>query len=154
MAQQWSERFAKPLDVLVAEFNASISFDQRLAEEDIAGSIAHARMLGRQGIVPEPEIQLIVRGLEAIREEIRAGTFQFRLDREDIHFNIEAALTERIGPIAGKLHTGRSRNDQVALDISIEDVDTRQISLIWRINDCHKSVSICHSLLQYRSPRL
>ncbi len=119
MVQRWSERFSKPLDTLVAEFNASISFDQRLAEEDIAGSIAHAHMLGKQGIIPEPEAQLIVHGLEAIREEIRAGTFRFHLDREDIHINIETALTERIGPIAGKLHTGRSRNDQVALDMRL-----------------------------------
>ena len=115
----WSGRFERPLDNLAAQFNASISFDQRLAEEDIAGSMAHARMLGGQGIITAEEAALIVAGLEAIREEVRAGTFTFRVEREDIHMNVETALAERIGPIAGKLHTGRSRNDQVALDVRL-----------------------------------
>lgn len=115
----WSGRFERPLDELAAAFNASIPFDQRLAEEDIAGSIAHARMLGAQGIITAEESGQIVAGLEALRDDLRAGRFEFRLDREDIHMNVEAALAERIGPAAGKLHTGRSRNDQVALDVRL-----------------------------------
>jgi argininosuccinate lyase len=115
----WSNRFERPIDDLAAVFNASIPFDQRLAEEDIAGSIAHARMLGAQGIVPTEDTERIIAGLEAIRADIRGGQFPFRLDREDIHMNVEAALAERIGPVAGKLHTGRSRNDQVALDLRL-----------------------------------
>jgi argininosuccinate lyase len=115
----WSNRFERPIDELAGAFNASISFDQRLAEEDIAGSIAHARMLGAQGIIAAAESEQIIAGLEALREEMRAGRFTFRVDREDIHMNIEAALAERIGPVAGKLHTGRSRNDQVALDVRL-----------------------------------
>src|SRR5690242_9983187 len=113
----WSTRFERPPDQLASVFNASVPFDQRLAEEDIAGSVAHARMLAAQGIVTSEEGQRIVAGLEAIRDDIRAGRFAFRLDREDVHMNVEAALTERIGAVAGKLHTGRSRNDQVALDV-------------------------------------
>jgi len=117
--QPWSRRFDRPIDELAGQFNASISFDQRLAEEDIAGSIAHARMLGAQHIIAPAERVQIIAGLEAIREEVRAGQFAFRIDREDIHMNVEAALAERIGQVAGKLHTGRSRNDQVALDVRL-----------------------------------
>ncbi|HEV7214734.1 MAG TPA: argininosuccinate lyase [Chloroflexota bacterium] len=115
----WSRRFERPLDDLAAQFNASVTFDQRLAEEDIAGSIAHVRMLGGQGIMTEDEASQIIAGLDAIREEVRAGAFPFRIEREDIHMNVETALAERIGPVAGKLHTGRSRNDQVALDVRL-----------------------------------
>ncbi|MCL4508880.1 MAG: argininosuccinate lyase [Chloroflexi bacterium] len=115
----WSGRFEKPLDELVQRFNASIGFDQRLAEEDVAGSIAHAKMLAAQGIITRDEAAKIIEGLDSIRNEIRAGTFAFRLDREDIHFNVEGALADRIGAVAGKLHTGRSRNDQVALDVRL-----------------------------------
>ena len=115
----WSNRFERPIDELAGAFNASISFDRRLAEEDIAGSIAHARMLGAQGIVAAAESEQLIAGLEALRDEVRAGVFAFRVDREDIHMNIEAALAERLGPVAGKLHTGRSRNDQVALDLRL-----------------------------------
>ena len=115
----WSNRFERPLDALAETFNASISFDQRLAVEDIAGSIAHARMLGTQSIITPLESDALIAGLIAIREEVRAGRFTFRIDREDIHMNVEAALAERLGPVAGTLHTGRSRNDQVALDIRL-----------------------------------
>lgn len=118
-AAPWSARFERPADILAAAFNASIPFDQRLAEEDIAGSIAHARMLGQQQIISTEESGQIIAGLAAIRDEARAGTFSFRLDREDIHMHVEAALADRIGAVAGKLHTGRSRNDQVALDVRI-----------------------------------
>ncbi len=104
----------------VRRYTASIAFDRRLAPCDIAGSIAHARMLARQGIIPNKDAQLIFQGLQAIREEIAAGRFPFRDELEDIHLNIETRLAELIGPeAAGKLHTARSRNDQVALDMRL-----------------------------------
>jgi len=112
----WGGRFSGETDALVDQFNASIDFDKRLYREDIAGSIAHAGMLAKQGIIPEADRDAIVEGLTQIRGEIDAGTFEFRLDREDIHLNIEAVLTERIGDAGRRLHTGRSRNDQVATD--------------------------------------
>ena len=115
----WGGRFDAPTDTLVEAFTASIDFDRRLYREDIAGSIAHARMLARQGIIPAADAEAIVAGLEAIRDDIEAGRFAFRSDREDIHLNIEAALAERIGPTAGRLHTARSRNDQIATDMRL-----------------------------------
>jgi argininosuccinate lyase len=115
-AKLWGGRFSGPTHKLVDAFNASIEFDRRLYREDIACSIAHARMLAAQGIITADDRDGIVDGLEAIRAEIEAGTFPFRLDREDIHLNIEAALTERIGDAGRRLHTARSRNDQIATD--------------------------------------
>ncbi|MEX2229810.1 MAG: argininosuccinate lyase, partial [Dehalococcoidia bacterium] len=106
-------------NALVEAFNASIDFDRRLYREDIAGSIAHARMLARQRIISDADRDAIVAGLEAIRAEIDGGQFAFRLDREDIHLNIEAALIERIGDPGRRLHTARSRNDQVATDMRL-----------------------------------
>ena len=103
----------------VQRYSASVSYDRRLAMQDIAGSIAHARMLGQQGIISAQEASRIVAGLMAIREEIAHGSFPFRDDLEDIHMNIEARLAEQIGEVAGKLHTARSRNDQVALDMRL-----------------------------------
>ncbi|MBI4338665.1 MAG: argininosuccinate lyase, partial [Chloroflexi bacterium] len=98
---------------------ASLPFDRRLYKQDIACSIAHARMLARQGIISDKDAEHIVMGLTSIREEFEAGTFPFRPEMEDIHMAIEARLTERIGPVAGKLHTGRSRNDLVATDMRL-----------------------------------
>jgi argininosuccinate lyase len=112
-------RFKKDTDKVVANYTASIAFDHRLYREDIAGSIAHARMLAKQGIISEKEAELITMGLVSIREEIEQGKFQFKLELEDIHMNIEARLLEKIGEVAGKLHTARSRNDQVALDLRL-----------------------------------
>ena len=112
----WGGRFSGETDALVDQFNASIDFDKRLYREDIAGSIAHATMLARQGVISEADRDAIVTGLKQIEAEIDAGDFEFRLDREDIHLNIEAVLTERIGDPGRRLHTGRSRNDQVATD--------------------------------------
>ena len=103
----------------VAAFTASIPFDRRLYGQDIAGSIAHAKMLSRQGIITEKEAELIIMGLISIREEIEKGEFPFRTELEDIHMNIEARLFDKIGEVAGKLHTARSRNDQVALDLRL-----------------------------------
>jgi argininosuccinate lyase len=112
----WGGRFSGETDALVEAFNASIEFDRRLYAEDIEGSIAHAGMLAAQGIISTDDRDTVIAGLEAIRAEIDAGTFAFRLDREDIHLNIEAALTERVGDAGRRLHTARSRNDQVATD--------------------------------------
>jgi len=100
----------------VEEFNSSISFDQRMYKEDIAGSIAHARMLAKCGIIAPEEAETIIHGLSGILADIEAGNFSFEVALEDIHMNIEKRLTDRIGPVGGKLHTARSRNDQVALD--------------------------------------
>ena len=113
----WKGRFSKQASSSSDAFNASIGFDQRLYEEDITGSIAHAKMLGRQGIITEEESEQIIHALEEIREDIEAGKVEFTIESEDIHMNIETILTERIGQTGKKLHTARSRNDQVALDI-------------------------------------
>jgi argininosuccinate lyase len=115
----WGGRFDKDTDRLVEEFTASISFDRRLAEEDIAGSMAHCRMLASQGIISSEEAGQILDGLAEIREEIRRGKFTYSAALEDIHLHVEQRLTEKIGPAGGKLHTGRSRNDQVALDMHL-----------------------------------
>lgn len=115
----WGGRFTKTTDQLVEAFNASIQFDQRLYREDIRGSMAHARMLGKVGILTAEEVEAIVTGLAAIRAEIDAGTFEFSVALEDIHMNIEKRLTDRIGQAGAKLHTARSRNDQVALDMHL-----------------------------------
>ncbi len=113
----WAGRFTQPTDAFVEEFTASINFDQRLYRYDILGSITHARMLARQGIIADDEAETIVTGLNEILAEIEAGQFSFSVAREDIHMNIEARLIEKIGSVGGKLHTARSRNDQVALDV-------------------------------------
>jgi argininosuccinate lyase len=112
----WAGRFQKETDTLVNDFNSSIDFDARLYKQDIAGSIAHARMLGGQGIIEEHEAEKIVEGLKAILADIEAGAVEFSADNEDIHMNIETILTQRIGDAGKRLHTARSRNDQVAVD--------------------------------------
>jgi argininosuccinate lyase len=121
MAQNklWGGRFTQPTDKFVEEFTASIQFDQRLYRYDIQGSKAHAEMLGRQGIITVDEANQIITGLDAILAEIEAGKVEFSVALEDIHMNVEARLIERIGAVGGKLHTGRSRNDQVAVDIRL-----------------------------------
>jgi argininosuccinate lyase len=113
----WSGRFTESTNKQVEEFTASIPYDWRLYPYDIAGSIAHATMLGKTGIITKKEARRIVCGLEEIMREIVAGTFEFRVELEDIHMNIENRLIRKIGPVGGKLHTARSRNDQVALDL-------------------------------------
>lgn len=112
----WSGRFKEPTHPLVERMNASIAFDKRLYKHDIRGSIAHARMLGRQKIIPKKDVDAIVRGLDEIRKEIESGKFRFDVSDEDIHMAVERRLGKIIGPAAGKLHTARSRNDQVATD--------------------------------------
>ena len=117
--QSWGGRFSEPTDAFVARFTASVSFDQRLYKQDIEGSLAHAAMLTRAGILSEQEHQQIQTGLNEILIDIEAGTFEWSVELEDVHMNIEAALTAKIGITGKKLHTGRSRNDQVATDIRL-----------------------------------
>jgi argininosuccinate lyase len=117
--KMWGGRFASGPDAIMEEINASIGFDFRLARHDIEGSKAHAAMLAQTGILEPLDAQAIIRGLDEILREIEAGTFKFSRALEDIHMNIEARLTELIGPVAGRLHTARSRNDQVALDFRL-----------------------------------
>ncbi len=112
-------RFRKAADKLVAEYTASLPFDWRLYKHDIAGSIAHARMLARQGIISAEDSETIVGGLESIAAEIEQGKFKFAPEQEDIHMSIEARLIARVGAVGGRLHTARSRNDQVALDLRL-----------------------------------
>ncbi len=115
----WAGRFTEPTDAFVEAFTASVEFDQRLAPQDIQGSIAHATMLARQGILSEDERTAIVKGLNLILDRIENGDFDWSVELEDVHMNIEAALTEAIGEAGKKLHTGRSRNDQVATDVRL-----------------------------------
>ncbi len=112
-------RFHRAADKLVAEYTASIPYDSRLYPYDIAGSVAHAKMLAKQGIISEKEAAVITKGLDSIQKEIEQGRFQFKTELEDIHMNIEAQLIEKVGEVGRKLHTARSRNDQVALDMRL-----------------------------------
>lgn len=124
--QSWGGRFSEPVDAFVARFTASVDFDKRLYKHDIQGSIAHATMLAAVGVLSADERDAIIDGLNSIRSEIEAGQFEWRVDLEDVHMNIEARLTDRIGITGKKLHTGRSRNDQVATDIRLwlrEEID-------------------------------
>jgi argininosuccinate lyase len=115
----WAGRFSEPTDAFVEAFTASVDFDRRLYRYDIEGSIAHARMLARQGIISDPERDAIIQGLQQIRERIEGNDFSWSVALEDVHMNLESALTEAIGIAGKKLHTGRSRNDQVATDIRL-----------------------------------
>ncbi|GAB6152963.1 argininosuccinate lyase [Desulfosporosinus burensis] len=115
----WGGRFEKTTDALVEDFHSSIRFDQRLYKQDIQGSIAHARMLGSVGVISEEEANDLIEGLAGILDDIQAGRVEFEIGAEDIHMNVEKLLTERIGQVGKKLHTGRSRNDQVALDLRL-----------------------------------
>ena len=117
--QQWGGRFSEPTDAFVARFTASINFDQRMYRQDIQGSVAHAKMLTKAGVLTVGECAEIEQGLSDIQDEIESGRFEWSIALEDIHMNIEAALTKKIGATGKKLHTGRSRNDQVATDIRL-----------------------------------
>ncbi len=136
MSQQsssmWGGRFSEATDAFVAAFTASVNFDKRLYRHDIMGSIAHATMLAKVGVLTTAERDLIVNGLQQIQTEIEAGTFEWRVDLEDVHMNIEHRLTDRIGIAGKKLHTGRSRNDQVATDVRLylrDEVDAIRAEL-------------------------
>lgn len=117
--KSWSGRFSEPVAELVKKYTASVSFDKRLAEFDIQGSLAHANMLGQQGIISKNDVAAIEKGLAEILAEIQAGSFEWLLDLEDVHLNIEKRLTDKIGDAGKRLHTGRSRNDQVATDVRL-----------------------------------
>lgn len=133
--RMWGGRFTESTDALVQAFNASVGFDQRLALHDLQGSIAHATMLGETGILTPDEAAKIVAGLEGLKHDVEAGTFRWRVDLEDVHMNLEAALTERVGPVGGKLHTARSRNDQIATDFRL-----------WLRDETHALIGLLHSL--------
>ena len=131
-AKAWSGRFAEPVDELVKRFTASVAFDQRLAQVDIRGSLAHARMLAAQKILSGADLVAIERGMAAISKEIDAGRFVWSLDAEDVHLNIEKRLTALVGDAGKRLHTGRSRNDQVATDVRLflrDEIDAIRGSL-------------------------
>lgn len=119
MSKLWGGRFTKTAEEWVDEFGASISFDQELAEEDLTGSLAHVSMLKKCGIIPEEDADLITAGLNALKEKAAAGELVYSVEMEDIHLNLESKLIQEIGPAGGKLHTGRSRNDQVATDLHL-----------------------------------
>lgn len=119
MEKMWAGRFEKALDKKADDFNSSLRFDCRMYEQDIKGSMAHATMLAKQGILPQTEVDTIIDGLDGILQDIRAGKLDFTADAEDIHMFIEAELTKRIGDAGKRLHTARSRNDQVAVDIRL-----------------------------------
>lgn len=117
--RMWGGRFAEETDLLVQAFNASIDVDREMALDDIEGSIAHATMLGETGIVSAEEARALVDGLASLRADVEQDRFDWSVALEDVHMNLEAALTERIGAVGGKLHTARSRNDQVATDFRL-----------------------------------
>ncbi len=140
----WGGRFSMPTDTFVEKFTQSVSYDQRLCHYDIMGSIAHACMLAKIGVLTEEECSAIVRGLESIEADVNAGKFNWDTTLEDVHMNIESALTQRIGDTGKKLHTGRSRNDQVATDLrlylrkeatDIQELLTSLISILIDIAD-------------------
>ncbi|MCI6646911.1 MAG: argininosuccinate lyase [Oscillospiraceae bacterium] len=143
----WGGRFQKETDELVNELNESISFDQRLYRQDIAGSKAHAEMLGKQGIIPQDDVAAIQAGLDGILADVEAGKVEFTTDNEDIHMNIETLLTQRIGDAGKRLHTARSRNDQVAVDFRMYVREELQ-SIIPEILDLQ--AALCEQAEQYQ----
>lgn len=129
----WGGRFSEPTDAFVERFTASVGFDQRLYHHDITGSIAHATMLAKVGVLTDDERDQIIEGLQAVKADIESGTFQWSVSLEDVHMNVEKALTDRIGITGKKLHTGRSRNDQVATDIRLylrDEIDVIREELV------------------------
>lgn len=126
-SQAWSALFSEPVSELVKRYTASVNFDKRMWRADIAGSLAHAEMLATQGIISQQDYTEIQKGMAQIRQEIESGEFEWKLDLEDVHLNIEARLTQLVGDAGKRLHTGRSRNDQVATDIRLwlrDEIDT------------------------------
>ena len=137
--QMWGGRFAEKPATLMQQINQSITFDKKLYKQDIAGSIAHAKMLAKVKIISASEKTQIVNGLTQIQQEIESGKFNFQIELEDIHLNIESRLKEIIGDVAGKLHTARSRNDQVAVDFRLfvrENID----EILELIHDLQKNL--------------
>ncbi|WP_286745708.1 lyase family protein, partial [Aquabacterium sp. UBA2148] len=118
-SQAWSALFSEPMSELVKRYTASVFFDKRLWQADIQGSLAHADMLCAQGLISAADLAAIQKGMAQITEEIQSGQFEWKLDLEDVHLNIEARLTQLVGDAGKRLHTGRSRNDQVATDVRL-----------------------------------
>ncbi|GAA3604493.1 argininosuccinate lyase [Secundilactobacillus similis] len=158
----WGGRFQQQAAAWVDAFGASISFDQLMAEEDIEGSLAHVKMLQKTGIVPADDCDQIIAGLEGIQTDLAAGKIEFDVSNEDIHMNIESILTDRIGPVAGKLHTARSRNDQVATDFHlylkkrlpqvIDEITTIQETLVKLAEDNVETIMPGYTHLQHAQP--
>ena len=146
-AQAWSARFSEPVSDLVKRYTASVDFDKRLALFDIQGSLAHADMLASVGVISAGDMSDIQRGMAQIRAEIIAGSFQWLLDLEDVHLNIEKRLVELVGDAGKRLHTGRSRNDQVATDIRLwlrDEIDGL-IVLLGGLRQALASVALTHA---------
>ncbi len=139
MEKAWEGRFKEPIDKFVEEFTQSISFDKRLAIYDIEGSLAHVKTLQRSGLLTQEEAKTITEGLLSLKEEILKGKLEFKKEYEDVHMNIEKALIDRIGSLGGKLHTGRSRNDQVATDEKLYIKDEIR-NIILSLKDLRKSL--------------
>ncbi|ANZ61826.1 argininosuccinate lyase [Secundilactobacillus paracollinoides] len=158
----WGGRFQEQAAAWVDAFGASISFDQLMAEEDIEGSLAHVKMLKATGILTADDSDQIIAGLEGIQTDLEAGNLEFSVENEDIHMNIESILTERIGAVAGKLHTGRSRNDQVATDFHlylkkrlpkvIDELTTIQTTLVKMAEENVETIMPGYTHLQHAQP--
>ncbi|CAM2867239.1 argininosuccinate lyase [Fructilactobacillus fructivorans] len=158
----WGGRFTEQPDESVDDFGSSISFDQLMADEDIEGSLAHVKMLEKTGILSSGDVKQIVAGLEGIQKDLHAGKVKFSKENEDIHMNIEKILTDRIGPVAGKLHTARSRNDQVATDFHlylkrrlpkiIDEITTLQKTLVKMAEENVETIMPGYTHLQHAQP--
>ena len=138
-AKPWGGRFSEATNALVEEYTASIQYDWRLFPYDIAGSVAHAAMLGKTGIITQKEARRIITGLKSVLQEIADGKLEFSVELEDIHMNIESRLIRKIGPVGGKLHTARSRNDQVALDLRMYLRD-EILDILRRLRDLQRTI--------------
>jgi argininosuccinate lyase len=147
MEKLWAGRFKEKTEKVVENFTSSLSFDVRLWRYDIEGSRAHVKMLGKQKIIPRKDAELILHGLDEIKKEIQEGKFRFYENLEDVHMNIEHALIKKIGPVGGKLHTARSRNDQVALDLRlfVRDEISEVLGLIKKFQQTIVSVAEKHA---------
>ncbi len=164
MTKLWGGRFTKETDKLVEEYTASINFDKQLVYEDIEGSLAHVTMLADKEIISAEERDQIIRGLVTIREKVAAGKVDYSVANEDIHMNIERMLIDEIGPVGGKLHTGRSRNDQVATDfhlyvrkqtkIMIKHLENVQRAIISQAKDNMDTIMPGYTHLQRAQPIL
>ena len=139
MGKMWEGRFSKALDKTADDFNSSISFDSKMFRQDIKGSMAHAAMLGAQGIITQEDAEIIIGALQGILEELEKGTLEIDMTCEDIHMFVEAELTKRIGDVGKRLHTARSRNDQVALDLRMYLRDETNV-IIEMLKDTVKAI--------------
>ena len=160
--RMWGGRFESAGDDLVNQFGASIQFDQEMAEEDLEGSLAHVKMLGATGILSQDDATKIEQGLHTLQKKLHAGQLHFSIDNEDIHMNMEALLTAEICPVAGKLHTARSRNDQVATDFHlyllkrlpkvIKDIRHLQAVLVAKAEDNVETIMPGYTHMQHAQP--